>query len=136
MRILVTGCSGYIGTRLGSALVARGHAVRALVRAGSAARLPDGVESVIGNSLDATSIAKALESGDTVVHLVGTPHPNPSKAEEFQRVDLASIQASVAAARSVELALLVYVSVAHRPRRCMLTWQRASPEKRRSSMLA
>jgi uncharacterized protein YbjT (DUF2867 family) len=50
---------------------------------------------------------------DTIVHLVGTPHPSPSKAAEFQRVDLPSILASVEAARRAEAAHLVYVSVAH-----------------------
>ena len=55
---------------------------------------------VVGNALDAESIAAALDGDDTLVHLVGTPHPNPSKAEEFRRVDLASIRASVAAAKA------------------------------------
>ena len=47
------------------------------------------------------------------MHLVGTPHPSPSKAAEFQRVDLPSILASVEAARRARAAHLVYVSVAH-----------------------
>jgi uncharacterized protein YbjT (DUF2867 family) len=47
------------------------------------------------------------------VHLIGTPHPNPAKAAEFQRVDLASIKASVAAARQAGVGHFVYVSVAH-----------------------
>ena len=113
MRILVTGGSGYIGTRAVAALVARGHSVRALVRPASAGRLPSGVEAIVGDALDAASIAAALGRADTLVHLVGTPHPNPSKAEEFERVDLLSIRASVAAAKSRQLAHLVYVSVAH-----------------------
>jgi uncharacterized protein YbjT (DUF2867 family) len=47
------------------------------------------------------------------VHLVGTPHPNPRKAAEFERIDLASIRASVTAAVSSGVRHLVYVSVAH-----------------------
>jgi uncharacterized protein YbjT (DUF2867 family) len=113
MRVLITGGSGYIGTRLGAALVARGHPVRALVRRESAGRLPSDVEGVIGNALDAASVAAALAPADCLVHLVGTPHPNPSKAAEFERIDLASIRASVAAAKTTKLAHLVYVSVAH-----------------------
>jgi uncharacterized protein YbjT (DUF2867 family) len=53
-----------------------------------------------------------LRSNDTLVHLVGTPHPKPSKAREFQRVDLPSIRASVTAARRVRVSHFVYVSVA------------------------
>jgi uncharacterized protein YbjT (DUF2867 family) len=66
----------------------------------------------LGEALDPEAIAGALRSNDTLVHLVGTPHPNPSKAREFQRVDLPSIRASVAAAQRVGIAHLVYVSVA------------------------
>jgi uncharacterized protein YbjT (DUF2867 family) len=57
-------------------------------------------------------VAVALKPGDTVVHLVGTPHPSPAKAKEFQRVDLPSIRATVAAARRVRISHLIYVSVA------------------------
>ena len=113
MNILVTGGTGYIGTRLIEALDARGHAVRALVRPSSTHRLPAHAVAVTGNALDAASIAGAAAPGDTLVHLVGTPHPNPAKAAEFERVDLASIRASVAAATKRHIAHLVYVSVAH-----------------------
>ena len=54
----------------------------------------------------------ALWSDDTVVHLVGTPHPNPSKAKQFEQIDLVSIRAVVTAAKRVRIAQLVYVSVA------------------------
>ena len=113
MNVLVTGGTGYIGTRLVAALVARGHSVRALVRPGSAHRLPKDAISVAGNALDAASVAGVAQPGETLVHLVGTSHPNPSKAAEFERVDLESIRASVAAAKDRRIAHLVYVSVAH-----------------------
>lgn len=71
-----------------------------------------GAVAVTGDALDPEAIARALRSDDTLVHLVGAPHPNPSKAREFQLVDLPSIRASVTAARRVGIAHLVYVSVA------------------------
>ena len=113
MNVLVTGGTGYIGTRFVAALVARGQSVRALVRPGSAHRLPERVVTVAGNALNAASVTSIADTSDTLVHLVGTPHPNPSKAEEFRRVDLESIRASVAAAKDRHIAHLVYVSVAH-----------------------
>jgi len=113
MNVLVTGATGYIGTRLVAALAARGHSVRALVRVGSAHRLPEHAVTVAGNALDAASVTGVAQPGETLVHLVGTPHPNPSKAAEFERVDLESIRASVAAAKDRRIAHLVYVSVAH-----------------------
>jgi uncharacterized protein YbjT (DUF2867 family) len=75
-------------------------------------RVPDGATPVVGDALHAESVAAALRSGDTVVHLVGTPHPNPSKAKQFEQIDLVSIRAAVAAAKRVGIAQLVYVSVA------------------------
>lgn len=46
------------------------------------------------------------------MHLVGTPHPSPRKAAEFERVDLPSIRASVDAGKKMGIAHIVYVSVA------------------------
>jgi uncharacterized protein YbjT (DUF2867 family) len=101
-----------MGTRLVPALVARGHRVRALTREASRGRVAGGAESIVGNVLDAASIAAALRPEDTLVHLVGTPHPSPAKAKEFVAVDLASVRAAVQAARAAGVSHFVYVSVA------------------------
>jgi len=87
--------------------------VRALARPSSISRIAAGAATVVGDALDASTFAPAVTSADTIVHLVGTPHPSPSKAAEFQRVDLPSILASVEAARRAQAGHLVYVSVAH-----------------------
>jgi uncharacterized protein YbjT (DUF2867 family) len=110
--VFVTGGTGYIGRPLVEALVARKHAVTALARAGSEDKVPAGASAVIGDALDAASFAYAIPRTSTVVHLVGTPHPNPSKAAEFERVDLASIRATAVAAANAGAAHIVYVSVA------------------------
>jgi uncharacterized protein YbjT (DUF2867 family) len=110
--VFVTGGTGYMGSRLISILLVRGHRVRVLARQTSLGRVPDGATPVVGDALDAESVAAALRSGDTVVHLVGTPHPNPSKAKQFEQIGLVSIRAAVAAAKRVGIAQLVYVSVA------------------------
>jgi uncharacterized protein YbjT (DUF2867 family) len=110
--VLVTGGTGYIGRALVDALIARGHRVRVLTREASAASVPAGAETVIGDALDAASVKQALRPGDTIVHLVGTPNPGPTKAAEFERVDLASIRATLAAIRGAGILHLVYVSVA------------------------
>ena len=68
---------------------------------------------MIGNALDDTTFAAAIPPRATFVHLVGTPHPNPAKASEFRRVDLASIKAAVAAAVRAGVHHFIYVSVAH-----------------------
>jgi uncharacterized protein YbjT (DUF2867 family) len=111
--VFVTGGTGYLGRLLIDALLARDYPVHALVRPGSEARLPSRAVAVTGDALDAASFAAAIPKQATVVHLVGTPQPNPSKAAEFQRVDLGSIRASAAAAQRREASHIVYVSVAH-----------------------
>ena len=111
--VLVTGGTGYLGRALIPELLRQGHRVRALVRPGSEWKLPVGVESVMGDPLAAASVARALDGADTLVHLVGVAKPSPAKARQFRAIDLASIQAAVAAATGTHpRPHVVYLSVA------------------------
>jgi uncharacterized protein YbjT (DUF2867 family) len=111
--IFVAGGTGYIGARLIDELLRRRHEVCALARPGSQQKLPAGCVPVIGNALDRNSYEEQIRPADTFVHLVGVSHPNPSKAEQFRAIDLASIQNSVPAAVAAGVKHFVYVSVAH-----------------------
>ena len=113
MRVFITGGTGYLGRSLIPRLQARGHRVRALVRSGSGGRLPAGCEVVTGNVLDRHTFTSHIASGDTLVHLVGTPRPSPAKARQFREVDLVSARETIAAATAAGVAHFVYVSVAH-----------------------
>lgn len=127
--ILVTGGTGYIGRHLIPLLLARGHRVRVLARQTSVGRVPTGATAVVGDALNTDSVASALRPNDTVIHLVGTPHPSPSKADQFDRVDLMSIRCTVAAAKRVGISHLVYVSVAQpAPVMAHYLWVRALGE--------
>ena len=101
-----------MGQRLIPLLLARGHRVRVVARESSAGHVPAGAVPVIGDALNEESVAGALQPDDTLIHLVGTPHPNPAKMREFQQVDLASIRATIIAAKHVDISHLVYVSIA------------------------
>jgi uncharacterized protein YbjT (DUF2867 family) len=110
--VFVTGATGYMGRALITALLRRGHAVRALARKESAQHVPAGAETVVGNALDPATFAREIAPADTLVHLVGTPHPSPAKAASFRAVDLPSVDAALVAARAARIAHFVYVSVA------------------------
>ena len=77
MQILLAGSSGFLGTALSDALVARGHAVTALVRKPTAA--PD--EST-WDPYAGTFDRAVIEAADVVVNLAGSPTAgNPHSAK-------------------------------------------------------
>lgn len=109
--VFITGATGYLGRELINVLLARGHQVRALVRPGSEHKLPSGCAAVTGDALNAASYAQTIAPADTLVHLVGVPHPNPSKAKQFETIDLASAKIAASNARAAGIQHFVYVSV-------------------------
>lgn len=123
-RVFVTGGTGYVGSRLIGALLARGHRIHALTRETSRARLPPGCQQVIGDALDAATFASAIPPAETLVHLVGVPHPSPAKARQFVEVDLAAARASAAALADSGVRHVVFVSVAQ-PAPVMKAYQAA-----------
>lgn len=128
--VFIAGGTGYIGSRLIPRLLENGHRVRALTRPGSEAKLPGDCESVIGNALDASTFADRVAPSDTFVQLVGVPHPAPSKAAEFQSIDLASARASVSAAAGAGVNHFIYISVAQ-PAPVMKAYQAVRAEGER-----
>ncbi len=111
--VWISGATGFVGRNLAADLVARGHRVCALVRAGSENRVPGGCRTVIGDPLDSTGYHGLLSEADTLVHLVGVSHPSPAKAALFRQIDLPAAKAAVEAARDAAIRHFLYVSVAH-----------------------
>src|SRR4051812_22605418 len=70
--ILITGGTGYVGTRLVQELVRQGREVRLLVRDVAAARrvFPTGVAFAQGNVTEPETLPAAMAGVDAVVHLV------------------------------------------------------------------
>jgi len=128
--VFLTGGTGYLGRSLAKELLSRGHRVRTLARPGSEGKLPSGCELVVGDALGAESYASKVAPGDTFVHLIGVSHPNPSKAAQFQAIDLKSCQEAVKAAVTAGVRHFIYLSVA-RPAPIMREYQAVRAEGER-----
>ncbi|MEU4564222.1 NAD-dependent epimerase/dehydratase family protein [Actinoplanes sp. NPDC023936] len=87
MKIFLTGATGYIGSAVRSALIAGGHSVTALVRAGSAGRLAGaGLDVRIGDMRDAALVRDLAAASDAVIH-TASPGDASSAAAEAEFAD-------------------------------------------------
>lgn len=112
-RVFITGGTGYLGSNLIPILLERGHRVRGLVRPNSEGTVSAGCEVVSGDPLDANSYRNLVRPADTFIHLIGVPHPSPSKAEQFRAVDLVSAREAIKVAAELGMQHFIYLSVAH-----------------------
>lgn len=108
MRILVTGANGYVGGRLVPQLLARGHAVRCMVR--SAARLQgrawaEHVEIVTGDVLTPASLGPALTGIDVAYYLVHSL----GAGRDFHDHDVRAARAFGEAARAAGVRRIIYL---------------------------
>lgn len=111
MKLLVTGATGKVGSRLSKRLAARGDHVRALVRdrARAAGLREAGIELVDGDLLDPSSLATAVDGVDAVVHCAA--FFRGATAEQAHAVnDLGTQHLASAAARSASVKRFVFTS--------------------------
>jgi nucleoside-diphosphate-sugar epimerase len=110
MKILVTGATGKVGSRLAKRLVERGDPVRALVR--DRARAADlsaaRVELVEGDLLEADSLAAAVRGVDAVVHCAA--FFRGATPEQAQAVNDLGTQHLAIAARAAGVKRFVFTS--------------------------
>jgi uncharacterized protein YbjT (DUF2867 family) len=87
MKVLITGGTGYIGSRLRRVISEQGHDVRLLVRPGSDAALDgrDSYEIIEGNIFNTNSCLRACDRRDAVVHLIGIIREFPAKGITFDQ---------------------------------------------------
>lgn len=89
MRLFVVGATGALGRQVIPRLMERGHGVRAITRrveqVMTLQRL--GVEAVLGDILDRTSLMGAAEGCDVALHLA-TAIPRPGGAQDWAANDL------------------------------------------------
>ena len=82
-RTLVTGATGFVGSHVARALVARGDDVRVTVRASSSREALAGldVEVAVAQLGDRAALRRALRGVDRVFHVAGTTHLRAPPAE-------------------------------------------------------
>lgn len=99
MRVFLTGATGYVGRQIVRDLLSAGHTVSALVRKGSAGKLPREVEGsvtiVTGNLQEPGSYASALESAEACINLPGLLREFPESGITFEGVHYLGTKALV-----------------------------------------
>lgn len=126
MRVLLTGATGFIGSRVFARLVTRGEQVRVLVRpttlaqddVSAALTRHPGVEVLAADFTDAAAIARATDGVDVVFHLAWqwTKNRNTEASASSDHVDPSTIDRNINAAT-----LLLAASSACRVRRFVFT---------------
>jgi nucleoside-diphosphate-sugar epimerase len=112
--VLVTGAAGFVGSHLVKALVARGEAVRALVRnCGKTNGLRQlGFEVVCGDILDPAAMARALRDIDVVFHCAAAVGDR-FRGADFQEVNVEGTRSVLSAARAEGCRRVVLLSSLH-----------------------
>lgn len=112
-KVLVVGATGSIGRQVVAIGAGAGFAIRALVRQASQAELfPSGVEVVVGDLTDASSLVPAVEGIDAVVFT----HGANGRSSGPEAVDYGAVRNVLTAlgARKVRIALMTTVGVTDR----------------------
>lgn len=114
MRIFVTGATGAVGPTVVAALLAAGHAVRALVRKPPpAGLLPAAVELVEGDITEPATLARALAGCEGVVHMAALLHltnPPPTLQAAYEAINITGTANVIAAAQAHGVTRLVFFS--------------------------
>ncbi len=111
-RILVTGATGFTGSHLCDRLVEQGHPVRVLVRRPQQAELWSrmGVEAVVGDLRDASSLVRAASNIDLIYHIAASFRAENVGAAEMWETNVKGTQSLLDAAIQAGVKRFVHCS--------------------------
>jgi dihydroflavonol-4-reductase len=112
MRVLITGGTGFLGSHLCRRLLAEAHRVRVLARPTSNGAHLDGlgVERVLGDVTDATSVQTAVHGQDWVIHAAACLSYWGRNTEQHRRVNVGGTRHVAQACRELGVRRLVHIS--------------------------
>jgi nucleoside-diphosphate-sugar epimerase len=111
MKVLISGATGFLGTRLAAAAQARGDTVRGLVRdldRGADLRA-SGVETVPGDMLDTESLRRAVQDVDCIFHTAAVIGDWPDR-DLSRRVNVEGTRTLVSLAMQANVQRVVHFS--------------------------
>jgi uncharacterized protein YbjT (DUF2867 family) len=109
--IALTGASGFVGRHVLPALLARGYAVRALVR--DPARLKNAgghVTPIKGDLFSPAALRELCDGAAAIVHLVGIIEEKPQLGQTFDRIHHVAVRNLIAAAKERGVRRWVHMS--------------------------
>ena len=113
MRVLLTGATGFLGSHVARALVAGGHAVRALARASSSrgilADVPE-LDWVTGDILDVGSLRLAAAGCEAVMHVAAMVDFAPRRALKQREINVEGTRHVLDAAKATGVKRFVHTS--------------------------
>jgi dihydroflavonol-4-reductase len=111
-KVLVTGVSGFVGSAVARALLARGYAVTALIRASSPRTNLDSLplEIAVGDMTDQASVEAAARGARYLFHVAADYRMWAKDPEEIVRANREGTGAVMRAAKAVGVERIVYTS--------------------------
>lgn len=112
MAVLVTGATGFVGSKLVAELIKRGEEVRVLHRPSSSLEELKGLNSIsrLGDVTDLDSLRAAVQGVDTVFHLAGVVGYSRAMRPAMEKVNVGGTKNVLDAIQQTRRAKLIYMS--------------------------
>src|SRR3989339_1320793 len=108
MKILITGGTGLIGTKLVTQLTQQSHEIMLLIRPNESVKQLNGITYIEGDITDISSLNTIAQPFDAVIHLAGLTH-SPKK-NEYYRINTDGTKHLLSACTKAGVKHFIYIS--------------------------